>query len=424
MTELEPSADATIRPLGPPSPSPPGAVRLYGSQYDMENPAQLYGELRQEHGPVLPILLEGDVPAWLVVGYREVHQALNDSVMFARDSRRWNQWPNVPPDWPLMVLVGYQPGSILFSEGAAHQRRAEVMTDAMAEVDQFELRSRCERIADGLIDEFCLADEAELLAQFANRMPILTLAGMFGLPESEVPSVAEDVIAIIDGGEGSLEAYQRFAATLGGLVQLKRAEPGPDVASRMVHHPAGLSDDELAQDLLIMTIAGQDPTANWIGNTLRLMLVDDRFSLTLAGGRRSVGQAMNEVMWEESPAQNTFRWVTRDTMLGGRQLRAGDALVVCFAGGNSDPLVHPDLGTGAESNHAHFSFGHGDHSCPYPAPELGQVIAQTSVEVLLDRLPDVRLAVPPNELEWRPSFRVRGLTSLPVKFSPTVPAGA
>src|SRR5262249_11820228 len=50
MTEAEPTADATIRPLGPPSPVPPGAVRLYGSQYDMENPARLYGELREEHG--------------------------------------------------------------------------------------------------------------------------------------------------------------------------------------------------------------------------------------------------------------------------------------------------------------------------------------------------------------------------------------
>ncbi|MCO5972916.1 cytochrome P450 [Actinoallomurus soli] len=414
MIEPEP----TIRPLGPPSPIPPDSVPLYGPRYDKENPARLYGELRSRNGEVLPILLEGDVPAWLILGYREVHQVLSDSTLFARDSRRWNQWENIPPDWPLMALVGYQPGSILFSEGAAHQRRAQAMTEAMAEVDRFELRARCERIADGLIDEFCGGDGAELMVQYASRIPALALAGMFGLPESEAWSIAEDVMAVLDGGEGALEAYQRFAGAMGRLLETKRAEPGPDVASRMLRHPAELTEEELTQDLLIMMIAGQDPTANWIGNTLRLMLIDDRFSLTLAGGRRSVGQAMNEVLWEESPAQNTFRWATRDTRLGGRRIRAGDAVVICLAGANSDPLVRTAPGTGARANHAHFSFGHGDHGCPFPAPELGEIIAETAVEVLLDRLPDVRLAVPPNELEWRPAFRVRALTALPVKFSP------
>ena len=69
-------------------------------------------------------------------------------------------------------------------------------------------------------------------------------------------------------------------------------------------------------------------------------------------------------------------------------------------------------------NRAQMSFGHGEHDCPYPAPELAEVIARTSVEVLLDRLPDLALAVPPGSLEWRPSVWIRGLTSLPVAFTP------
>ena len=58
--------------------------------------------------------------------------------------------------------------------------------------------------------------------------------------------------------------------------------------------------------------AAQQPTANWIGNTLRLMLTDDRFALTLSGGRRSVGQALNEVLWEDTPTQNFIgRWAVQ-----------------------------------------------------------------------------------------------------------------
>jgi cytochrome P450 len=65
------------------------------------------------------------------------------------------------------------------------------------------------------------------------------------------------------------------------------------------------------------------------------------------------------------------------------------------------------------------SFSHGEHGCPYPARELAEIIAQTAVEVLLDRLPDVRLAVAANALVWRPSFLMRGLSALPVTFTPT-----
>jgi cytochrome P450 len=65
------------------------------------------------------------------------------------------------------------------------------------------------------------------------------------------------------------------------------------------------------------------------------------------------------------------------------------------------------------------SFGHGEHGCPFPAPELAELIARTAIEALLDRLPDVELAAPAEELEWRPSLWMRGLQSLPVVFTPS-----
>ncbi|MEV0407931.1 cytochrome P450 [Actinoallomurus sp. NPDC050550] len=424
MSPLDPTADATIRPLGPPSPAHPDAVPLYGSSYEREDPARMYGELRKDHGAVVPVLLVGDIPAWLVIGYRELHHVVGDPNLFARDSRHWNQWERVPPDWPLMAFVGYQP-SILFTAGAEHRRRSGAISDALAEVDQFELRARCEQFADGLIDDFAGSGKAELLTQYAYAMPVLAVAGIMGIPPGQIQAVARDVVTALDGGEDSLEAFGRVAAAMSELVQTKRLEPGPDVVSRMVTHRADLTDEELAQDLIIMITAGQETTSNWIGNTLRLMLIDDRFSLTLAGGRQSVGQAMNEVLWDESPAQGTVgRWATRDTQLGGRYIKAGDLLVVGLAGGNADPQVRSGLDVGAGGNHAHLSFSHGDHGCPYPAPEIAEVIAETAVEVLLDRLPDVRLALPPNELQWRSSFQIRGLTALPVEFSPTPPVGA
>ncbi|NJP75631.1 cytochrome P450, partial [Streptomyces sp. C1-2] len=113
------------------------------------------------------------------------------------------------------------------------------------------------------------------------------------------------------------------------------------------------------------------------------------------------------------------RWAVRDTQLGGRQIRAGDCLVLGLAAANTDPQIWPDAHVGAE-NAAHLSFSNGEHRCPYPAPLLADVMARTAVETLLERLPDLVLAVDPGELEWRPSVWMRGLTALPVEFTPVV----
>jgi cytochrome P450 len=205
-------------------------------------------------------------------------------------------------------------------------------------------------------------------------------------------------------------------------VEEKRENPGGDVPSRLLAHPAELPQDEIPTDLFLMMGAGQLTTADWLGNTLRLMLTDDRFALNLSGGRRSIGQALNEVLWEDTPTQNfPGRWATRDTELGGRRIREGDLVVLGLAAANTDPEVRPHDDIGALGNQAHMSFSHGEHGCPQSAREIAEVIAETGVEVLLDRLPDVTLAVAADELVWRPSVWMRGLIALPVRFT-SVPA--
>ena len=398
------------------STGPGGAVRMHSPRFQRD-PAELYRLLRREHGPVAPILLDGDIPAWLVLGYREVHYVTSNSELFARDSRRWHAWDAIPSDWPLMPYVSYTP-SVLFKEGAEHQRRAGVITDVLSAVDQFELHSTSERVADALIDGFAGAGEAELMADYAAQVPLRVLAGLFGLDQDQIFALERDMAGSLDEGPGALDAYMRIHATMTGLLERGRSTPGPDVPSRMLAHPAGLEDEEIVQDMISIMATGQQPTANWIGNTLRLMLTDDRFAVTLSGGRRSVGQALNEVLWADTPTQNFVgRWAARDTQLAGRRIRKGDCLVLGLAAANTDPEVQPDFGAGSVGNQAHLSFGHGEHRCPVPAPEMAEVIARAAVEVLLDRLPDVLLTVPAEEVEWRPSIWMRGPSTLPVEFT-------
>ncbi|HEU5158961.1 MAG TPA: cytochrome P450 [Streptosporangiaceae bacterium] len=398
-------------------PAPSGAFPLYGPRFQTE-PAELYREMRRRHGAVAPVLLDGDVPAWLVLGYREVHYVTGNPNLFARDSRRWNAWSRIPPDWPLRTLLGFH-SSVLYAEGAEHRRRSGAISDSLAAVDPFELRTHCERVADGLIDVFAGSGEADLVPGYADQIPLLVMARILGMAESETAGLVRDFFLSVAASEGAIEADERNRERMRRLLDLKRERPGADVATRLIGHPAALGDKEIVDDLMVVMGAGQLPTSCWIGNTLRLMLTDDRFALTLAGGRRSVRQALNEVLWADTPTQNfAGRFAVRDTHLGGQHIKAGDLVILGLAAANNDPKIRPDAYADSGGNQAHLSFSHGEHRCPHAAQELAEVIAETAIEVLLDRLPDVRLAVADEALGWRPSPWMRGLAALPVRFTP------
>lgn len=390
------------------------AVPLYGERY-RDDPAAVYAQIREKHGSVAPVLLEGDIPAWFVCGYRELHQVTTDAALFARDTRRWNAWETVPDDWPLLPHMVHNP-SVMFTEGPDHTRRAGALSDALASVDQFELANQCERIADQMIDRFAGAGEAELMSQYVSRIPLRATAMMCGVPESEARVLVDDVMGVMNSSSADqMAVYTRLQEEMQLLVDRKRELPGSDVPSHLIADPANLGDEEIVSDLLVVLLQSHQQTTNWIGNTIGLMLTDERFAITLSGGRASVGDALNEVLWHDTPTQNYLgRVATRDTALGGQRIRTGDLLVLGLAAANADPQVRPDGGT--VGNRAMMSFGHGEHGCPYPAPELAEIIAKTSVEVLIDRLPDLVLA---EGLDWRGSVWTRGLLRLPVTFTPT-----
>ncbi|WP_405907994.1 MULTISPECIES: cytochrome P450 [unclassified Streptomyces] len=398
-------------------------VPLSGPRFQTE-PAELYREMRRDHGSVVPVVLDGDVPAWLVLGYRELHQVTGDPVLFSRDSDLWSQWPNIPDDWPLLPMIGRKQPSILYTVGERHRERAAMISDALEAVDPFELRGHAEKFADELIDAVCAKGEADIVGDYAALLPVRVLATLYGFTDEQGPGLVTALNDMINGTAEALAGQQHLAASMGQLLADRKAAPANDVVSRMLADTSGFTDEEIAQDLMVMMAAGHQPTADWIGNSLRLMLTDDRFAASLFGGRHSVAEAMNEVLWEDTPSQNIAgRWTSRDTQLGGRRIRSGDLLILGLQGANSDPQVRTDGSALTGGNNAHFSFGHGEHRCPFPAQEVAEVIARTGIEVVLDRLPDIDLAVTAESLTRRPSPWLRGLTELPVRFTPTPALG-
>ncbi|MFJ8039986.1 cytochrome P450 [Kitasatospora sp. NPDC096147] len=404
---------------GPARPAAP-VTGLYGAAV-ADDPHGLYARLRAQHGPVAPIELEPGVEAWLVLGYPELLELTRNEQLFSKDSRRWRvpAEGRLRADSRLLPMTSWRP-TLLNLDGAEHARLRAAVADTLAKVDHRQLRQATEQAADTLIDGWGPDGTADLIAQYARRLPLMVFTQLIGLPAEAGPHIVELISHFVDSSEKSVKANAEFQAILLDLVRRRREEPAADLTSWLLAHSAALSDEEAVHHLVVLMVAGNETTINWTGNTLRLLLTDRRFRATLTGGRLTVADALEEVLWRDPPTQNfPGRWATSDTVLGGQYISAGDMLVLGLAAANADPAVQQPAGEGLGGNRAHLAWGAGRHVCPAQHP--ARLIVETAVETLLHRLPDLQLAVPGHELAWRPSPWSRALVALPVLYSAFTP---
>ncbi|MFI5533411.1 cytochrome P450 [Kitasatospora sp. NPDC051853] len=399
---------------------PDGIRRLYGPEAEAD-PSGLYEKLRAEHGAVAPVLLPGDLPAWMVLGHSANLTAMRNPSRFSRDSRRWSAFRNneVAMDSPLMPILAWQP-ICLFADGAEHRRLRGAVTDGLDRFDRRGIRRHVTRFADQLVDGFTGAGTADLVAQFAEHLPMLVMTQLIGMPEEYGPQLVAAVRDLMKGTETAFASNEYVAQMLRQLVERKKAEPGNDLASWLIQHEAGLTDDELMEHLRLVLLAANETTVNLIADTLRMVLTDGRFRANLSGGHMTLPDALDQVLWDSPPLSLIpGRWAAIDTELGGKQIKAGDMVILGLAAGNVDPEVRPDLGTPLYGNRSHLAFSGGPHECP--GQDVGRAIAETGIDVLLTRLPDLRLAGREDELNWSGQFLARHLTELPVRFTPGRP---
>lgn len=397
------------------------AMRLGDDRYQRDSPA-LFAELRRRHGPVAPVLLAWDVPAWLVIGYSELLQVTSDPALFARSFRRWNLLDLLPPEWPMWPLIGggFATEAMLYTEGEEHRRRSAVLADAFARIDQWEFEEFCRRSSQRLIEEFAQAGEVELISAYAQRLPVLALGWAVGVPERYHDDLVTGFLQLMGAGGDPIEGLAKVGGICDELAERAVKEPGPHIASHLAHSGLGLTHQQLSADIFISIIAGHQTCANWIGNTVRLMLTDQTHTNALTRGRRSVTEAAREVLKDDTPTQIfAGRWTARTTQLAGTTLPAGDLVLLGLAATHQDPLFRPP-GQPRDRHHsrAYLSFSHGPHGCPHTARTLAEIITVSGIETLLTYLPDLHLAVPADRLRWQPQVLIRALESLPVRFTP------
>jgi cytochrome P450 len=390
-----------------------GRTQLYGPEFGADPDAH-YAYLRG-FGPTAPVDIAPGVPVELVTSYATALRILQNPNTFVRDSRRWRDLNEgrIPTDSPALPMMGYRPNA-LFSDGAAHARLRNAVTDSLASVDEHRLTRLVQRVAEYLISQFSSRSigNVDLVADYAQQLPLLVYSDLFGCP----PDVGDRIILGISGiFEGTDGANEILGGALMELITLKRRQPGDDVTSRMMEHPSRLTDAEMVNQLVTLLSGGTAPMQSLISIGAALMLGDDRYVQTQHSVGLLVEDAVSEVLWNYAPIANyAVHYPVQDVELDGKLLKADDPVVISFAAANTDPAMAQDRSlTGGR---AHLAFGAGPHVCPAKDPAL--VIAVAAIETLLNRLPDIELRIDLKDLSWVPAPWSRSLITLPARFTP------
>ncbi|GLP66953.1 MULTISPECIES: cytochrome P450 [unclassified Streptomyces] len=400
---MQPHHDTS--PEIPPGCPAHGNVPLYGPQFasDIEGTYEYLRSL----GPIAPVDIAPGVEVELVTSYDTALKILQDSTTFVRDSRRWNALNEgrVPQDSPALPMMGYRPNA-LFADGSRHARLRQPVTESLATINELQLVRQVQQSAGYLISRFGARGQADLMADYAGPLPLLVFSDQFGCP----PEIGDRVIVGISGiFEGTPGADEILVAALMELIALKRQSPGADLTTRLMVHPAQLTDEEVLHQLVTLLSGGTAPLAAAIGTATALYLSEDWPQ------GRSVEDAVAQTLWSYPPIANyAGHYPTHDVEVDGKTLRAGDPVLISFAAANTDPRL--DVHREQLSSKAHLAFGAGPHACPAKDPAVMIVVA--AVEALLNRLPDVETRIAFKSLAWSESPWSRSLVTVPIRFTP------
>lgn len=206
------------------------------------------------------------------------------------------------------------------------------------------------------------------------------------------------------------------------MIARKRAEPGEDIISSLINDEGGdrLTEVELAGCIRLLIIAGLETTVNLLGNGLLALLRDPAQLGALRERPELVPGAVEEFLRYDGPLERaTPRFAAEDVRIGDTLIPQGSFVVVALGSANRDEaeFPHGDRLDVTRAPRGHLAFGNGLHFC-LGAP-LARLESRIAFETLLRRLPDLELAVAPEELAYQPSTIMRGLKALPIRFRPT-----
>jgi biflaviolin synthase len=384
------------------------ALDLDGTDFD----PVLAGLMRE--GPLTRIRLPfGEGWAWLATRHEDVKLITNDP-RFSRAEVTTRQVTRMAPHFKP------RPGSLAFADQPDHNRLRKAVAGAFTVSAMKRLRPRAQEMLDALVEAVTRdGPPADLVERVLEPFPIALVSEVMGVPETDrerVHAWTRQIISTSGGAEAADRAKTSLYEWITETIDSRADGTGEDVYSLL---GAAVARGDLCETEAIglagpLQIGGEAVTHN-CGQMLYLLLT--RPELMRAWRERPEARdALVDELLRYVPHRSSVglaRIALEDVDLHGHRIRAGDPVYVSYLAANRDPDVFPEpdrIDAGRAPN-PHLAFGNGPHYC------TGAVLARLQTELLLttllERLPNLRLAVPAGQVAWRRRTMIRGPRTLP-----------
>lgn len=375
-----------------------------------------YAQLCREE-PVSRVRMPFGGEAWLLTGYAEIKQFLADP--------RFSSLQATQPDTARVTPLPLRPGNLLTMDPPDHTRIRRVVAKAfsMRRVDQ--LRERIRAVVDEQLDLLVTRGPlADLVASLAVPVPVVMICELFGIPYADRERFRRysDVL-VATTAYGATEIEQARTALEEYLQELlEQPRPGPmdDLVSTLLEamNTERLKPLEAARTGVGILMAGHETSLSMISNSCFLLLSQRELYARLVANPSLLPTAVEELL-RYIPLRSTGsfpRRATEDVELGGVLIRKGETVIFQRASADRDERVFtcPEEINLARRPNPHLGFGHGAHHCL--GASLARVELSLTLEGLIRRFPDLRLAVPGDEVPWKPGLIARRPSHLEVTW--------
>lgn len=256
--------------------------------------------------------------------------------------------------------------------------------------------------------------------------PLRTIMIVLGAPRKDeelMLSLSQKLFGSTDpdtgGGDGMasmVEALNAFNAYFSKITEDRRMNPQNDVATILANATINgepIGDNERNAYYAIVAAAGHDTTSSTISGGLLALLQHPGQMARLRADPAMIPKAVDEFLRWTTPVKHFFRTAVNDCEVGGKYIKAGDSLMMCYPSANrdADAFDDPFAFDIARFPNRHVAFGYGPHVC------LGQYLAKMEIrllfEELLARVSHIELAGDP---AWVKASFVSGLKKLPIRY--------
>ena len=356
------------------------------------------------HAPEVPEQFQ-DAGFWAITKNEDVTAISQDHETYSSDLRRGGQGFRAI-DW-----TRPRASTFLSMDPPDHTQYRKIMSAAFTPKAVAQLSEKINERAEQIVDRVQGIGDFDFVTELSARLPMLTVADLVGVPESQVEAFAHAG----DAAMGALDpefmtegvSHKQFVMQQVGIltsigvdiVDHRRRHPADDIATALAQfEPDGrpLDADEIGSVMLLLSVAGNDTTKQTTSSTaIAFDRNPDQRAWLMEDFDRRIMKSIDEFVRYSSPVIEFARSATRDVELRGQQISEGDKLVIFYCSGNRDEEVWADADRFdlQRESRGHVGFcGGGVHYC------LGNNVAKAQLRALfsqiLTRMPDLKIGEP------------------------------